>query len=108
VGGLQGAISFEADGNTGRTRDVAAGAYLEPDLGGLAGHPVGAMRFIGPGQYAGSPIWCASFRRRGKRQEQKIDLRKQPVVDYEDSDHRIDSWDLAAPKSESPDLAGRF
>ena len=53
------------------------------------------------------------FRRRGKRQEQQIALiRKlweQPVVDHEDSDHRIDrAGILPRPKRQIPDLAGRF
>jgi alkanesulfonate monooxygenase SsuD/methylene tetrahydromethanopterin reductase-like flavin-dependent oxidoreductase (luciferase family) len=53
------------------------------------------------------------FRRRGKRQEQQIALiRKlweQPVVDHEDSDHRIDrAWILPRPKRQIPIWLGGF
>jgi alkanesulfonate monooxygenase SsuD/methylene tetrahydromethanopterin reductase-like flavin-dependent oxidoreductase (luciferase family) len=53
------------------------------------------------------------FRRRGKRQEQQIALiRKlweQPVVDHEDSDHRIDrAGILPRPETADPNLAGWF
>src|ERR1700730_15969824 len=48
-----------------------------------------------------------TFRRRGKRQEQQIavirKLWEQPVVDYEDSDHRIDrAGILPRPKRQIP------
>src|ERR1700719_89301 len=53
------------------------------------------------------------FRRRGKRQEQQIALiRKlceEPVVDYEDSDHRIDrAGILPRPKRQIPIWFGGF
>src|SRR5437660_11512228 len=53
------------------------------------------------------------FRRRGKRQEQQIALiRKlweQPVVDHEDSDHRIDrAGILPRPKRQIPIWLGGF
>jgi probable F420-dependent oxidoreductase len=53
------------------------------------------------------------FRRRGKRQEQQIDLiRKlweQPVVEHEDSDHRIDrAGILPRPKRQIPIWFGGF
>src|ERR1051326_7564746 len=53
------------------------------------------------------------FRRRGKRQEQQIALiRKlwaEPVVDYEDSDHRIDrAGILPRPKRQIPIWLGGF
>ena len=53
------------------------------------------------------------FRRRGKRQEQQIalirKLWKQPVVDHEDSDHRIDrAGILPRPKRKIPIWLGGF